>query len=408
MTNLNSERESIKCLQTKHLPTPICALDFPSSIKNLPTSGNTDSSQSGTRLEINSASGDGDKPARSDCDEGHNGSYVGEDWEKACSNFFEDITADDEWNATSSTKVLAVASKLPERLPSNANMLSNMVCQANGNVELYNSAAPSRSAHGLLNPKTITPSRSKFLAHISPIALISPSTGHSYGASKELWKNGQKKMSLVPSYHGGNIMSPSTAIGEMPTCSETEPHKLRKQIYCCSNAFTPLMCHNIPMPLITSSSTLNSPVYIEETPPFKQIKGNRWSTDAFDDAISGYASPSLNPTPSVPETPKIAFLSTSSTICASTRSCSNGSTFNTMLGVVVPKGGKITPPLCRCGKRTKRKTVVTPGPNEGTPFYVCPNGRGSGLKRQSCGYFRWEVPSSADVSCKPVLSDYGE
>lgn len=41
--------------------------------------------------------------------------------------------------------------------------------------------------------------------------------------------------------------------------------------------------------------------------------------------------------------------------------------------VYVPKGGKITPPMCGCGRRARRKLVSTPGPNEGKPFYVCPN-----------------------------------
>ena len=56
-------------------------------------------------------------------------------------------------------------------------------------------------------------------------------------------------------------------------------------------------------------------------------------------------------------------------------------------------GGKVTPPLCNCGKRAKRKLVTNPGPNEGKPFYVCPQGRGS-----DCGYFRWECSSPCGTS----------
>ena len=51
-------------------------------------------------------------------------------------------------------------------------------------------------------------------------------------------------------------------------------------------------------------------------------------------------------------------------------------------------GGKLTPPLCNCGKRAKRKLVTSPGPNQGKPFFSCPAGRESG-----CQYFRWENTS---------------
>ena len=56
-------------------------------------------------------------------------------------------------------------------------------------------------------------------------------------------------------------------------------------------------------------------------------------------------------------------------------------------------GGKVTPPLCGCGRRTKRKTVSTPGPNEGRAFFSCPRGRGSG-GGSGCGYFKWEWQGS--------------
>ena len=47
--------------------------------------------------------------------------------------------------------------------------------------------------------------------------------------------------------------------------------------------------------------------------------------------------------------------------------------------------GKATPPLCKCGKRTKRKLVSAEGPNEGKPFYCCCMNRQKG-----CGFFQWE------------------
>ena len=71
-------------------------------------------------------------------------------------------------------------------------------------------------------------------------------------------------------------------------------------------------------------------------------------------------------------------------------------------------GGKITPPLCGCGRRAKRKVVCSPGPNEGKPFYVCPRSRGNDRK-QGCNYFKWEDRTGDSPSnTTPLLSDYGE
>ncbi len=66
--------------------------------------------------------------------------------------------------------------------------------------------------------------------------------------------------------------------------------------------------------------------------------------------------------------------------------------------------GKVTPPLCKCGKRTKRKLVSTEGPNEGKPFYCCC------MKRQSgCGYFEWEssvLKKYSEYTPELLTSDY--
>ena len=34
-------------------------------------------------------------------------------------------------------------------------------------------------------------------------------------------------------------------------------------------------------------------------------------------------------------------------------------------------GGGITPPLCHCGRRTRRRAVINPGPNQGRAFFTC-------------------------------------
>ena len=66
---------------------------------------------------------------------------------------------------------------------------------------------------------------------------------------------------------------------------------------------------------------------------------------------------------------------------------------------------KITPPLCKCGKRTRLKSVSTPGPNEGRGFFSCTKSRHSG-----CGYFLWEsslIQKYCDYTPEILTSEYG-
>ncbi|XP_038069115.1 ERI1 exoribonuclease 2-like [Patiria miniata] len=77
-------------------------------------------------------------------------------------------------------------------------------------------------------------------------------------------------------------------------------------------------------------------------------------------------------------------------------------------------GGKITPPMCQCGRRAKRRTAQSPGPNVNRVFYSCASGRRSseaGLKdvtnsKKGCGYFKWESMVLAEkqrlVATSPV------
>ncbi|KAK7491855.1 hypothetical protein BaRGS_00016874 [Batillaria attramentaria] len=67
---------------------------------------------------------------------------------------------------------------------------------------------------------------------------------------------------------------------------------------------------------------------------------------------------------------------------------------------------KATPPLCRCGRRAKRRMVQNPGPNMGRWFFSCGKGTqspGSGdSKKSGCSFFQWEpsqrTPSAASQS----------
>ena len=63
-------------------------------------------------------------------------------------------------------------------------------------------------------------------------------------------------------------------------------------------------------------------------------------------------------------------------------------------------GGSATPPLCHCGRRTRRRSVINPGPNQGRAFFTCSLNHGrsslnlSAEKKRSksgCNFFRWEI-----------------
>lgn len=66
------------------------------------------------------------------------------------------------------------------------------------------------------------------------------------------------------------------------------------------------------------------------------------------------------------------------------------SIFTPTLNLQVPwKSGKVTPPLCKCGRRSKRLVVSNNGPNHGKVFYCCPIGKHQ-ENRKCCHYFKWE------------------
>ncbi|XP_057698919.1 ERI1 exoribonuclease 2 [Corythoichthys intestinalis] len=63
---------------------------------------------------------------------------------------------------------------------------------------------------------------------------------------------------------------------------------------------------------------------------------------------------------------------------------------------LLTNNGKMTPPLCNCGRRAKRLQVSNGGPNHGKGFYCCAghrSGGGSGVgahNNKGCQFFKWE------------------
>ena len=405
--NVDTKRQGTKYLQTfnekiteEFQSCNIGQIGFPSTLKD-----STEQQQL--------ASKDDDKPVLLNRG-GHSGLYAVDDLEKACNNFFEDIANDDFDNWNFATNMKEVTAKSPENLHTKVDMPPDVIHQTKETMGQCSSTTVTATA-ALPRPvtddvlkKKITPSRSKFLAHVSPITLLSSNTGEFYRSSKDTQskkQNSKPAAYLMISHHSGKLLSPSEinhvqVIQETPVISKTEQ---LKHIRSCGNEGTSSKCHRTPMPSVTNTfGTYKNANCIEKTPLLGGINEHYFSTNMLSEDHYRPINTSQN---SVQRIMDAAGPCGSS--CVNNKSASISAS-NVIVGVVVPKGGKVTPPLCRCGKRAKRKTVTTPGPNEGVPFYVCPNRRMSGFKRQSCGYFRWEIPPSVNAAGKPIFSDYGE
>lgn len=62
----------------------------------------------------------------------------------------------------------------------------------------------------------------------------------------------------------------------------------------------------------------------------------------------------------------------------------------------------VTPPLCECGKRCKRKRVINPGPNIDRIFYACSMHTYGSDKKDGCNFFKWENNSRDSKSAKAM------
>ncbi|XP_051048763.1 ERI1 exoribonuclease 2 isoform X2 [Phodopus roborovskii] len=71
------------------------------------------------------------------------------------------------------------------------------------------------------------------------------------------------------------------------------------------------------------------------------------------------------------------------------------------------ESGKMTPPLCKCGRRSKRLIVSNNGPNHGKAFYCCPVGKHQ-EDRKCCGYFKWEQTLQKERTNSKALSRSSE
>ncbi|XP_063790505.1 ERI1 exoribonuclease 2 isoform X2 [Pseudophryne corroboree] len=65
------------------------------------------------------------------------------------------------------------------------------------------------------------------------------------------------------------------------------------------------------------------------------------------------------------------------------------STVNMNSTIKVAKMGHITAPMCNCGRRAKKCTVSTVGPNHGRGFYSCSVRKRYDENGKGCKYFKW-------------------
>ena len=80
-------------------------------------------------------------------------------------------------------------------------------------------------------------------------------------------------------------------------------------------------------------------------------------------------------------------------------------------------GGKVTSPLCNCGRRARSRIVINPGPNQGRSFFTCSlnhnrpiasftNHSVSKKVRTGCGYFQWESQVTCTHSSVKKVSNH--
>ncbi len=247
---------------------------------------------------------------------------------------------------------------------------------------------------------TATPSRAHCVTHVAPLTLLS-----SPGQPEAISSNCMRK-------NAGVFTSPFQA---QPKCG----YKLSKQSPSSHKPVKPVSVVNVLCNTSPEINELFSPPFLLKTPPPLTV-----STPGTPAAQTGVIPIRYTETPfristSTPEDSHRQVLSSPSSANSSDpfRTPSalqwmklkkisqlphtpNSSSRDPLVSI---NGGKVTPPLCNCGKRARRKLVSNPGPNEGKPFYACPRGRGSDGGK-GCGFFRWEqsAVSSPNSTCSSL------
>ena len=251
-----------------------------------------------------------------------------------------------------------ISNRQEPRHPSNTHRLANHTSTAITNQE----------KHAEIE---VTPSRSRFVSHITPVTLLPPA--HLNKIPDKHWSQTNTHQPLQPLQTTANtsIHIHSSALHSTPAA---RPSTQQRQ-------------HIAPQPL-TFAKTPHT------------LTASTYSPQTLSSTVASELGNTAVVTPSTAATHSNSFRTPSTTQWMKVKSSLSTSPSPSSLDSPQPfNGGKITPPLCNCGKRAKRKTVTNPGPNQGKPFFSCPGGREAG-----CQYFRWEnsSPSTSHAHCSTV------
>lgn len=334
-----------------------------------------------------------------------NADFLEFDWEDEGRELFKDVASEmDRWE-----RALEKAESTATRTESTGTASASCVPELLVPLKSHIVGAPFqayRASQVAAIQLATTPSRSRYVNHVLPATLLPPEASKLglalnsfYGADKGsllIRENGKASSdsSDVLALKGRSCRN----VGESPPLSIAPARFDRKPT---------------EGKLYSGGDGGASPDTIEETPPARQ-GGSVVLSERFN---SKSGEKSISPSSHSPDgfdggkfkTPNAAqWLNSKNPLGLFSPSDKIGTSPHSRSSILVTSGGKITPPLCGCGRRAKRKVVCSPGPNEGKPFFVCPKSRGNDRK-QGCDYFRWEVRiSDNSSSATPLLSDYDE
>ena len=173
--------------------------------------------------------------------------------------------------------------------------------------------------------------------------------------------NGSRRTTFSPQQGTGNFNNKNF-------CASTPVNKnLPTKPFICSSIVSP-----VPIASSTSTSSGNTTDVKSKTPKtISKVSNNFTANTPFGTFHVNQRTPNF---------------SASSMNCQSMSL--NGSNSSSM---------KMTPPLCKCGRRSKRKMVQSPGQNLGRFFFSC-GVRKSTWSKEGCDFFKWEVASSVNAT----------
>lgn len=197
-----------------------------------------------------------------------------------------------------------------------------------------------------------------------------------------------------------NISNSGLKIHDTNVSKKVEEHKKRnldsgKQSRSSSNDGD---CFKKPSPIVAQHNEqgFKIPLVPIATPKMSGNRGPSTSTPKIGiGAAKNYTPAARNSciTPSC--TPDVSAVSPAGLRTSYQTPCNNSSSSR-----VTDSNGsdmKATPPLCKCGRRSQRRMVQSPGQNMGRFFFSCAVRKRVGAK-EGCEFFKWESSNTSNMS----------